>query len=87
MNTNFISPTPNFGHAVKVALVLTLTLTFTACTTSLQSKVAGNLNQVFAQQQSVAILPIEILKKDQADNSMTSESYHKIAETFALKIL
>ena len=25
--------------------------------------------------------------KDQADNSMTSESYHKIAETFALKIL
>jgi len=25
--------------------------------------------------------------KDQADNSMTSESYHQIAETFALKIL
>ena len=25
--------------------------------------------------------------KDQADNSMTSESYHQVAETFAIKIL
>ena len=64
MNTNFISLTQSFGHAVKAALVLMLTLTFTACTTNLQSKVAGNLNQVSAQQQSVAILPVEILKKD-----------------------
>ncbi len=69
MNTNFISPTPNFRHAVKVALVLTLTLTFTACTTSLQSKVAGNLNHVSEQQQSVAILPVEILKKDQKETA------------------
>ena len=69
MNTNFISPTPNFGHAAKVALVLTLTLTFTACTTSLQSKVAGNLNHVSEQQQSVAILPVEILKKDQKETA------------------
>ena len=69
MNTNFISPTPSFGHAVKVALVLILTLTFTACTTSLQSKVAGNLNHVSEQQQSVAILPVEILKKDQKETA------------------
>ena len=69
MNTDFISPTPNFGHAAKVALVLTLTLTFTACTTSLQSKVAGNLNHVSEQQQSVAILPVEILKKDQKETA------------------
>ena len=69
MNADFISLTPSFGHAVKVALVLTLTLTFTACTTSLQSKVAGNLNHVSEQQQSVAILPVEILKKDQKETA------------------
>ena len=69
MNTNFTSLTPSLGHAVKVALVLMLTLTFTACTTSLQSKVAGNLNQVSTQQQSVAILPVEILKKDQKETA------------------
>ena len=69
MNTNFISLTLSFGHAVKVALVLMLTLTFTACTTSLQSKVAGNLNHVSEQQQSVAILPVEILKKDQKETA------------------
>jgi hypothetical protein len=69
MNTDFIRPTPSFGHAVKVAIVLTLTLTFTACTTSLQTKVAGNLNHVSEQQQSVAILPVEILKKDQKETA------------------
>ena len=69
MNTNFISLTPSFGHSVKVALVLMLTLIFTACTTSLQSKVAGNLNHVSEQQQSVAILPVEILKKDQKETA------------------
>ncbi len=69
MNTNFTSLTPSFGHSVKVALVLMLTLTFTACTTSLQSKVAGNLNHVSEQQQSVAILPVEIIKKDQKETA------------------
>ena len=69
MNTNFTSLTPSLGHSVKVALVLMLTLTFTACTTNLQSKVAGNLNHVSEQQQSVAILPVEILKKDQKETA------------------
>ena len=69
MNTHFTSLSPSFGHSVKVALVLMLTLTFTACTTSLQSKVAGNLNHVSEQQQSVAILPVEILKKDQKETA------------------
>ena len=69
MNADFTSLTPSLGHAVKVALVLMLTLTFTACTTSLQSKVAGNLNHVSEQQQSVAILPVEILKKDQKETA------------------
>jgi len=69
MNTKFTSLTPSFGHSVKVALVLMLTLTFTACTTRLQSKVAGNLNHVSKQQQSVAILPVEILKKDQKETA------------------
>jgi len=69
MNTHFTSLSPSFGHSVKVALVLILTLTFTACTTSLQSKVAGNLNHVSEQQQSVAILPVEILKRDQKETA------------------
>ena len=69
MNTNFTNLTPSSGHSVKAALVLMLTLTFTACTTSLQSKVAGNLNHVSEQQQSVAILPVEILKKDQKETA------------------
>jgi len=69
MNTHFTSLSPSFGHSVKVALVLMMTLTFTACTTSLQSKVAGNLNHVSEQQQSVAILPVEILKKDQKETA------------------
>jgi len=69
MNTNFFLPTPSFGHTVKVAIVLILTLVFTACTTSLKSKVAGNLNHVSEQQQSVAILPVEIIKKDQKETA------------------
>ena len=69
MNTHFTSLSPSFGHSVKVALVLMLTLTFTACTTSLKSKVSGNLNHVSEQQQSVAILPVEILKKDQKETA------------------
>jgi len=69
MNTHFTSLTPSFGYSVQVALVLMLILTFTACTTSLQSKVAGNLNHVSEQQQSVAILPVEILKKDQKETA------------------
>jgi len=44
-----------------------LTLAFTACTTSLKSKVAGNLNHISEQQQTVAILPVEVTKKDQKE--------------------
>ena len=69
MNSNSIRLRHRLGHAVKAALVLMLTITVTACTTNLRSKVAGNLNQVSAQQQSVAILPVEILKKDQKETA------------------
>jgi hypothetical protein len=67
MRTNFISLTLGFRHVVKVAYILMLTLAFTACTTSLKSKVAGNLNHISEQQQTVAILPVEVTKKDQKE--------------------
>ena len=67
MRTNFIHLTLGFGHVVKVAYILMLTLAFTACTTSLKSKVAGNLNHISEQQQTVAILPVEVTKKDQKE--------------------
>ena len=48
-------------------IVLALALVFqAACSTNLQSKVAGNLNQM-SKQQTVAILPVEILKKGQEE--------------------
>ena len=68
LKTNFTRLTPHFGRVVKVTLVLMLVLTFAACTTNLQSKVAGNLNQ-FSKQQTVAILPVEIIKKDQKETA------------------
>ena len=71
MNTNakatFRNPSSYFGHLVKVTLVFMITLT-SACTTNLQSKVAGNLN-LFSKQHSVAILPVEILEKDQKETA------------------
>ena len=68
LKTNFTRLTPHFGRVVKVTIFLILVLTFTACTTNLQSKVAGNLNQ-FSKQQTVAILPVEIIKKDQKETA------------------
>ena len=50
LKTDFTCLTPHFGRVVKVTLVLILVLTFAACTTNLQSKVAGNLN-LFSKQQ------------------------------------
>jgi cell division septation protein DedD len=67
MRTNFIRLTMGFRHVVKVAYILMLTLAFSACTTSLKSKVAGNLNHISEQQQTVAILPVEVTKKDQKE--------------------
>ena len=55
-------------HSQLVNAVLALTLVFqsTACSTNLKSKVAGNLNQM-SKQQTVAILPVEIMKKGQEE--------------------
>ena len=54
------------SQLVKAVLALTLVFQSTACSTNLQSKVAGNLNQM-SKQQTVAILPVEILKKGQEE--------------------
>jgi len=58
----------NFRCSVKVVFIFIMALTFTSCTTNLKSKVAGNLNQ-FSKQQTVAILPVEIIKKDQKETA------------------
>ena len=68
LKTGFTRLTPHFGRVVKVTLVLILVVTFAACTTNLQSKVAGNLN-LFSKQQTVAILPVEIIKKGQKETA------------------
>lgn len=67
MRTNFIRLSMDYRHVVKVAYIFILTLAFTACTTSLKSKVAGNLNHISELQQTVAILPVEVTKKDQKE--------------------
>ena len=45
-----------------------LTLMLTACSTNLQSRVAGNLDQI-SKQQTVAILPVEIVAKNQKETA------------------
>ncbi len=45
-----------------------LALMLTACTTNLQSKVAGNLNQL-SKQQTVAILPVEVMEAGQKETA------------------
>jgi hypothetical protein len=39
-----------------------------ACSTNLQTKVAGNLHQL-SSHQTLAILPVEIIKKDQKETA------------------
>ncbi|MCH8157130.1 MAG: DUF799 family lipoprotein [Nitrospinae bacterium] len=55
-------------RAGKIAPLLALTLMFTACTTNLQTKVSGNLNQL-SKQLTVAILPVEVIAKGQAETA------------------
>ena len=64
LKINSVRYTSHWQYVVKVMSTLLLALMFTACSTGLQSRVAGNLNQL-SKQQTVAILPVEIMKKDQ----------------------
>jgi len=57
---------PLYSQLINTLLALTLAFQFTACSANLQSKVAGNLNQM-SKQQTVAILPVEIMKKGQEE--------------------
>jgi cell division septation protein DedD len=59
---------PHFRYVVKALFFFLLALICASCTTNLQSRVAGNLNQ-FSKQQTVAILPVEIIKKDQKETA------------------
>jgi len=72
MNINSKNSLPRaklpFICAIKIVFIFALALTSNSCTTNLQSKVAGNLNQ-FSKQQTVAILPVEIIKKDQKETA------------------
>mgnify|MGYP002821454549 CR=1 FL=1 len=69
LKINFAQRVSCWRHVVKIAPALILTLIFTACSTSLQSRVAGNLNQM-SKQQTVAILPVEITGKDQKETAV-----------------
>ncbi|HJL72367.1 MAG TPA: DUF799 family lipoprotein, partial [Nitrospinaceae bacterium] len=64
--TNSIRNTLRWKQLVRVTPVLLLALMFTACSTNLQSKVAGNLNQL-SKQQTVAILPVEVMDTGQKE--------------------
>ncbi|KMP10723.1 hypothetical protein UZ36_06780 [Candidatus Nitromaritima sp. SCGC AAA799-C22] len=55
-------------RAIKLAPALMLALMFNACATNLQTKVAGNLNQL-SKQQTVAILPVEVMEKGQMETA------------------
>jgi len=52
-------------HSLTASMVAFI---FTACSTSLQTKVAGNLNQL-SNYQTVAILPVETLEKGQKETA------------------
>ena len=64
--TNLTYDRSFYRQLVNTVLALTLVFQSTACSTNLQSKVAGNLNQL-SKQQTVAILPVEIIKKGQEE--------------------
>jgi cell division septation protein DedD len=68
LKNNFTPFKLHFGCIFKIIFVLILALTLTSCSTSLQSRVAGNLNQ-FSKQNTLAILPVEIIKKDQKETA------------------
>jgi len=55
-------------RAGEITLALSLALTFSACTTNLQTKVSGNLNQL-SKNQTVAILPVEVVDKGQKETA------------------
>ena len=61
----------NFGYLLRARMLIgvLLCLTVSACTTDLQMKVSGNLNQL-SQNQTVAILPIEIANSQQRETAL-----------------
>jgi len=68
LKINSVQNTLRWQNIVNIAPVLMLVLMFTACSTSLQTKVAGNLNQL-SKHQTVAILPVEIMEKGQQETA------------------
>ena len=55
-----------FAGKAKAVLCLVLSLSLGACTTDLQTKVSGNLNQL-SKRQTIAILPIEVVNPEQEE--------------------
>ena len=60
--------TQRWHYIVNSTIALMLALMFTACSTNLQTKVAGNLNQL-SNSQTVAILPVETMEKGQKETA------------------
>ena len=65
---NFVQDTRCLHYLVNIAVVFMLASMFTGCATNLKTKVAGNLNQL-SKHQTVAILPVEIMEKDQQETA------------------
>ena len=68
LKINSVQNIITWQQVVNVAFILILALVFTACSTNLQTKVAGNLNQLSISQ-TVAILPVEIMEKGQQETA------------------
>ena len=68
LKINSVRNTSRWQCVVNIALALMLALMFAACSTSLQTKVAGNLNRL-STHQTVAILPVEIMEKAQKETA------------------
>ena len=72
MNINIkihmIPNTSSWPNVVCTAYAIILAMMSSACSTNLQTKVAGNLHQL-SNHQTLAILPVEIIKKDQKETA------------------
>lgn len=65
-NINSVRNRPRWQCMANIALGLILAFMFAACSTNLQTKVAGNLNRLTSYQ-TLAILPVEVMKKSQKE--------------------
>ena len=69
MRNKGLGSSSGYLQRARMLIGILLCLTVSACTTDLQMKVSGNLNQL-SQNQTVAILPIEIANNQQKETAV-----------------